>query len=237
MTPISLLTALLIGLTSACASQAAPTPPSGNTAGSRAPAAAAVLTGNQNFSLSAASGIAIRRRTWELDIAYDTRDSSAVFDHYDRLLSEQGFSRSAYERDGDEFEARYQRGGVRIELEVERDGSGVTVELDLTEVAPVSDSPVALTRIAGIDLPPYRAPVSKVEWQITTRYATRDIAALFAHYDSMLTSLGWERFRLEQRSDIDAYYRKDGVVIELELEHGDDSVEVEIEVNRLRFYQ
>jgi hypothetical protein len=234
---IILMTAMLIGLFSACASQAAPTSPSGDNPGSGAPPAAAVLGNNQNFSLSTASGVDIRRRAWDIDIDYDTRDSSAVFAYYDRLLSEQGFSRSAFERDGDEFEARYQRSGVRIALEVERDGSGITVELDVSETAPVSSAPTTLTSVADVNLPPYSAPVIKAEWEITTLYVTRDMAALFDHYDSMLASLGWERFRFEQDDDIDAYYRKDGVVLKLELDRSGDSVEVDIELNRLRFYQ
>lgn len=227
------LTMMVLPLFIACDSVASPLPSEGR------PEAAAVFERVGDFSLRAAPGFDIIEREWDLDIEYDSRDASTIFDFHDAAFIDQGFSRVSFEQDipDNEFEAEYRRDNLEIGLEVELDDGKVEVEIDITETASFSREPFSLERFAGIEIPFYDAPFIEVDWEIETDYATRDIDALYDYYDDSLLGLGWQQISFERDGDeIDADYEKDGVKLELELELDDNRVEVEIEIDKDRFY-
>lgn len=68
---------------------------------------------------------------WEVDFRHTTRDHESVFRYYDEGLTWQGWIRTKIKFDGDEITAKYENGGQKIELEVERERDYVKVEFEL----------------------------------------------------------------------------------------------------------
>jgi hypothetical protein len=233
---LTLATTLLLA---ACNNaQTQPTPPEADTTPSR-PTASQVLENNRDFTLSNAPDLEILEREWDLELDYATADTEAVFNFYDSSLTSQGFVQTSLERDGDEVEADYQRDNLRIDLEIERDDGDVQVDFDVTETAPIaSEESFTLERFAGVNVPFFEAQITEIDWEFRIDYRTTDLEALFAFYNDALTSQRWERTSLEQNGDErDADYRKENVELELELELEDNVTQVEIEINKERFYQ
>ncbi len=230
-TTIKLLGLISLLLVSACSSQANQSPLTFR------PEPATIIQNNSNFNLPAASGFSSSEYEWDIEIDYDSAAAEAIFNFYNDAFIAQGFVRSDFEKEADEFEAKYTKGSVKIELEVEKDDNKTEVDIDITSS---SASPISytLTSFGEINIPLFEAGIKEIEWDFKTKYDSPDLEAIFAHYDSLLTNLGWQRSKLERDDDeIEANYRKDGVKLELELELDDDKVEVEIEINKLRFYQ
>jgi hypothetical protein len=81
--------------------------------------------------------------------------------------------------------------------------------------------------------------VFDVEWDFGYFHPTGDPLATFEHYDQVLQDLGWAQTENDNdpAAEWEADYRQDGVHLELEVEAERGGAEVEIEVNKRRFYQ
>lgn len=230
-TTIKLLCLIGLLLVTACSSQANQPPDS-------RPTPSTIIQNNSNFNLPFPNSIPSSERQWEIEIDYASSAVEAIFNFYNDAFIAQGFVRTDFEKEDDDFEAKYRKGSVTIELEIDRDDGTTEVEIDITDSATASVRSYGLTNFGDISIPLFNATIKEIEWDFKSKYDSSDIEAIFSHYDNLLTNLGWQRSKLERDdNEIEADYRKDGVKLELELEQDDDKIEVEIEVNKLRFYQ
>ncbi|MDQ3398597.1 MAG: hypothetical protein M3498_04730, partial [Deinococcota bacterium] len=79
--------------------------------------------------------------------------------------------------------------------------------------------------------PAPNAAVLKREWDVDIDYDSQDTQVVFDFYDTDLAQQGWTRVSLEREGgDYDANYRKDGLVLDLDVELDSGKVEVEIEI-------
>lgn len=83
-----------------------------------------------NLRLSSLDGAAVRDQSWKLSSLYRGTTTAAVYTHYDRALTGQGGRRTAFDKDDGEYDVDYQVNGVKTNLEVEREGDGVSAELE-----------------------------------------------------------------------------------------------------------
>lgn len=200
------------------------------------PAAAEVLAMSGDFQFEFLPGATIADVEWDVEIEYATREVQAVFDFYDAELLGQGFTRTSIDLDDDEVEAEYSKAGLEIDLEVERDGGRVDVDLEIDDFTGPYPAGFSLTTFAGVDLPIYAgADVVDVEWDFNFDHPANDVEEVFAYYDGHLQDLGWTQTEIDDGDDdeMEAEYVKDGVHLEVEVE---DDGEVELEFNKLRFY-
>lgn len=201
------------------------------------PAVATALALDEAFELLYMPGVDVHDLEWDVEIEYATTEVGAVFDYYDSELLDRGFARTSLERSDDEVEADYRHGsGLEIELQVELDDGRVEVDLDADDFEGPFPAGFTLTAFSGLDLPFYPdAEVLDVEWDFHFDHPGADLDAVFEYYDEHLVSLGWERTEIDDGDDDEreAEYVNEGVYLELEVEEGG---EVEIEVNKLRFY-
>ncbi len=186
---------------------------------------------------------------WDVEIEYDTRDVRAVFDHYDASLQSQGFDQRDLEvDDDDEIEAEYRNTttGVWVELEVELEDGDVNVDLDVEDPRSYADGSTipafSLTGFIDLDIPVYPgADVLDVEWDFNFDHPETDPEAVFTYYDDLLQSLGWNVVEIDDDDDdereVEYRFEDEDVYLELEVEEDDAGTEVELEFNKLRFYQ
>lgn len=192
-------------------------------------------------------GAQVTELEWEIEVKYNTQNVRAVFDHYEAALTDLGFTLVEKEKDHqDEIEAEYLHAGtgVRADLEVELDYGRVEVELEFKDpkVYEPTDTipPFGLLGFGDFEVPVYPgATVFDVEWDFGFFHPTEDPLATFEHYDQVLQDLGWVQTEIDNDPDDEweADYRQDGVHLELEVEAERGGAEVEIEVNKRRFYQ
>jgi hypothetical protein len=222
----------------ALASGSPPAATRSGTSGLR-PAAGDVIEITSGFRILYPPGTELVRHEWDVELDYAVPDVQAVFDHYEAVLTGQGFVRTSYDPEGDEIEARYSRGNIDASLEVELDDGGTRVDLDLDDpsAGTVTDS-FTLTGFAGIEIPFFDAGITDIEWEFAVRHATTDHESVFDHYDAELESLGWTRTELESdRGGIEADYSKSGVRLELEVDREDGHTRAEWELNTRRLYE
>lgn len=202
------------------------------------PSAIAVLAMSDDFGFTFMPDAPLAELEWDVEIEYDTSDVEAVFAYYDAQLLAEGFTQTDLERSGDEVEANYEGAtGLTVELEVEReDDDDVQVDMDTDDFGGPFPTGFTLTEFAGFATPIYPdADVRDVEWDFNFDHPGTPLEEVFAYYDQHLQDMGWTRTEFEDGDDdeLEAEYVREGVYLELEVEDGG---EVEIEVNKLRFY-
>lgn len=240
---LGLLGALAVLVFAACSpAEAGPTDPV-----SLKPSAATVMEMSDEFTFEFMPGETIDDIEWDIEIEYNTRDVQAVFDFYDAELRALGFNQVDIELDDDdEVEAEYRNTntGVWVELEVERDDGRVDVDMDIEDPRSYASGdlvpPFSMTEFLDWDVPIYPdASIRDVEWDFNFDHPNTDAQAVFNYYDELLQDLGWTQTDIDNDDDDEweADYRQDGVHIELEVEEDNGGAEVELELNKLRFYQ
>ena len=184
---------------------------------------------------------------WDIEIEYDTTDVQAVFDHYASALQAAGFDQEDIEvDDDDEIEAEYTNTstGVWVEIEVELEDGRVNVDLDIEDPRVHPDGSAipafSLTEFWDLEIPVYPGvDIRDVEWDFNFDHPTTGAQAVFDYYDQLLQDLGWTQTAIDDDDDDEweVDYRFEGVHLELEVEQDDAGSEVELELNKLRFYQ
>ena len=80
-----------------------------------------------------------------------------------------------------------------------------------------------------------------VEWDFNFDHPGTDPQAAFDYYDDLLQGLGWNVVEIDDDDDDEreVEYRvgDEDVYLEMEVEEDDAGTEVELEFNKLRFYQ
>ncbi len=200
------------------------------------PSASQVIQLSDGFEFTYMPGAPIADLEWDVEVEYRTANVQAVFDFYDAELVNRGFVRTDLEQDSDEIEADYvDADGMDIELSVELEDGRVEVDLDSDDFNGPFPAGFTLTSFSGLDLPFYDADIADVEWDFNFDHPGTSLDDVFAYYDGHLIDLGWQRTEIDDGDDDEreAEYVNEGVYLELEVEEGG---EVEIEVNKLRFY-
>lgn len=224
----------LLLVTAACSG---PVPSAGN--GDSRPTASSVLLSNADFRITYMTDSPVSRLEWDVELDYAGQDVQGAFAHYDSELTGLGFNRSSYEPEAEEIEATYFRDGIEVELEVELDDGRTQVDLELDDFRATTDLEFfTLEEFGGISIPYYEADLVGIEWEFKFHHETTDQDSVFDYYHAELERQGWIRTKLERDgNEIEADYLKDGVKLELEVELEDGHVEVELELNKLRFYR
>lgn len=208
------------------------------------PSAIAVLAMSDDFGFTFMPDAPLAELEWDVEIEYDTSDVEAVFAYYDAQLLAEGFTQTDLERSGDEVEANYEGAtGLTVELEVEReDDDDVQVDMDTDDFGGPFPTGFTLTEFAGFATPIYPdADVRDVEWDFNFDHPETDPEAVFTYYDDLLQSLGWNVVEIDDDDDdereVEYRFEDEDVYLELEVEEDDAGTEVELEFNKLRFYQ
>ena len=209
------------------------------------PPVGAVFAAGDDFELRYMPGVPVSDREWDVELEYDVRDLQGIFDHFDAQLVAAGFQRFDLEEDSDEIEADYHRAsdGLRVDLEVELDGGWTEVDLDIDAPGPPASGEewFDLSSFAGLvlDFDYPGASIVDVEWDFDFEHPASAVSAseAFDYYDGLLAGMDWSRYDLEiDGEEYEADYVRDGVRLELEVERDDGMIEVELELNKARFY-
>lgn len=93
---------------------------------------------NQEAKLRAypnAQDVRVEQEGKDSEVEFRTGDSvKAVFDHYDKALTGNGWKRVDQEVESDEIEAKYQREGQKLDVEVEQKGEGrIHIDFDFDQ--------------------------------------------------------------------------------------------------------
>jgi len=185
-----------------------------------------------NFGIYFMPDVPVSQLEWELELEYDVDDVATVYDHYDQALMRLGFSRTSYEADGGEIEARYAWAGLQANLEVGSEDGGIRVELEIEGRAPARDGAAfRFDEFGGINFPFFNATITAIEWVVEFRHTTRDYESVFRYYDQGLLSQGWYRAAAKYGvGTASANYVNGGQKIKLEVERKRDYVSVEFEL-------
>lgn len=109
-----------------------------------------------------------------------------------------------------------------------------------TELKPSTTTVLALASDFSFPYLP-GARVRDLEWDIEIEYNTRDVRAVFDHYDEVLTGLGFDQrvMKKDHVDEIEAEYRSatTDVWVELEVELDDGRVEVDLEFEDPHTYE
>lgn len=193
------------------------------------PAHPATPAGPWSFGIRFLDDAPVSAFEWELELKLETADFQAVFDHYEDILLQLGFTVTERDADPDEIEARYRLGGLEAELEVEQSGRFTEVELEIEGRSTHAGGLFAES--GGLNVPLFPAPLTELEWEVELKHDTRDVQRVFRWYDEGLRAQGWPRTDIERDSDeTQARYVLDGMRLELEVELDDGRVEVEFEL-------
>ena len=93
------------------------------------------LTEFLGLDLPVFPGADIRDVEWDFNFDHPETDAQLVFNFYDELLQDLGWTQTDIDNDeDDEWEADYRQTGVHIELEVEEDNGGAEVEIELNKL-------------------------------------------------------------------------------------------------------
>lgn len=82
--------------------------------------------------------------------------------------------------------------------------------------------------------------IDDLEWDVEIEYDTRDVQAVFEHYDTLLKAAGFDQVDIEvdDADEVEAEYRNTttGVWVELEVERDDGRVDVDMDIEDPRIY-
>lgn len=195
----------------------------------------------EGFAFDYMSDTPVGSLWWSANIIYDATDHDAVFTHYQALFAAPEFTLTSEAQRVGEGSAAYDHAasGTNVTLKVERDGSRVRVDLDF-ELPGTFDPPVpgfSLTDFHGIEVTHFEgANVIDLEWAFAFVHGREGVESVFPAYDAQLRAMGWTATDLGDGEDLEweSEYVLDGV--HLALKAGGDTW-VEMEVNKLRFYQ
>lgn len=161
-----------------------------------------------------------------------------LYAYYHDFLTQKGWQREDLETEDDKIEADYRKDNVKLELEIEREGTGVyKVELDFDDNPNRPSPPAGTTLLNGrLGLPAY--PGSSIvsldddDDETEARFeSTASLEEIYVFFHDFLTQEGWERDDHEtEGNEIEAEYERDDEEFEFELEReGTNRYKLEIE--------